>query len=495
MHLKVILYIFYLMKSLEQRRKHASEIYDQGREAVINYIVELEIKIEMLDERLKRLEAIIHKDSHNSSLPPSSDGLNHYPKNSREKSNRSPGGQKGHSGSTLKRSSTPDTVIVYPVYKCSQCGCSLKKVEPTDRDIRQVMDIPPLKLTVTEHQSESKTCPHCGTTTQASFPEGITKAVQYGENIKTVGVYLMHYQLLTSKRTTEAIEDLFRFKVSEGSLFNWAKELSQGLESSYKSIKEHVISSPVVHFDETGIACDTQLHWLHVACTPDATFLAAHPKRGGVAMDTIGIIPMFKGTAVHDMWASYFKYDFKHGICNAHIIRELTFAFEEYKQLWAQQLKKLLQKMNTIVERYCESGKTALNSQTLRRYEKLYDKIISKGLRKNPRLFGRPHKRGRVKQSKVRNLLDRLRDHRKSVLAFLYDFTIPFTNNLAERDLRMTKVKLKISGCFRSDDGAERYAHIRSYLSTTKKNGVVAFDAISTAFKGNPFTLKPYYAE
>ncbi len=495
MLIKVILDIFHPMKSLEQRRKHASEIFDQGREAVVNYIVELEIKIEMLDERLKRLEAILHKDSHNSSLPPSSDGLNHYPKSSREKSNHSPGGQKGHPGSTLKRSSTPETVIVYSVDKCSRCGCSLKKVAPTDHDIRQVMDIPLLKLTITEHQSESKTCPHCGTTTQASFPEGITKAVQYGENIKTVGVYLMQYQLLTSRRTTEAIKDLFRFNVSEGSLFNWSKELSKGLEASSESIKGHIIEQPVVHFDETGINCNTQLRWLHVACTSDATLYSAHPNRGSVAMEAIGILPLFKGTAVHDMWASYFKYDYSHGICNAHIIRELTFVFEEYKQLWAQQLKKLLQKMNTIVERCRASGKTALNSQTLRRYEKLYDKIIGKALRKNPKLFGSPHKRGRVKQSKVRNLLDRLRDHRKSVLAFLYDFSIPFTNNLAERDLRMTKVKLKISGCFRSDVGAERYAHIRSYLSTTKKNGVVAFDAISNAFKGVPFRLNTYYAE
>ena len=253
------------VKSLEQKRKHASEKYDQGREAVIAYIVELETKIEILDERLKIIETRLHQDSHNSSLPPSSDRFNHYPKNSREKSNRSTGGQKDHIGSTLKMTSTPDTLIVHPVHKCLRFGCSLKKVEPTHHDIRQVIDIPPMKMIVTEHQSESKTCPHCGTRTQAAFPEGVTKSVQYGVNIKTVGVYLMQYQLLPSNRAVEAIKDLFTCKVGEGSLFNWARELSRSTESSYEAIKEHILASLVAHFDETGIECDTNLHWLHVA--------------------------------------------------------------------------------------------------------------------------------------------------------------------------------------------------------------------------------------
>jgi transposase len=319
--------------------------------------------------------------------------------------------------------------------------------------------------------------------------------VQYGVNLKTIAVYLRQYQLLSSKRTIEAIKDLFSCTVGEGSLFNWAKELSENLEESYNSIKEHVIESPVIHVDETGIACDKKLHWLHVASTSDATFYAVHPKRGSVAMDEIGIMPSYKGIAVHDMWASYFKYDFKHGICNAHIIRELTYAYEEYKQGWAQQFKELLLKSHATVERCRMRGKNALNFQTLRQYEENYGELISKGLRKNPWIRGSPHKRGRVKQSKVRNLLDRLRDHRTSILAFLYDFNIPFTNNLAERDLRMTKVKQKISGCFRSDIAADIYCRTRSYLSTTRKNGVAAFDAISNTFIGQPFILKPNYTE
>lgn len=483
------------MISYEQRCKRASDIYDQGREAVIYYIVQLEIKIEILEERIKMIEARLNQDSHNSSLPPSSDGMNHYPKNSRKKSKRSSGGQKGHNGTNLKMSSTPDTVIVHTVKKCSRCGCSLKKVESLHHDKRQVIDIPRIETTVTEHQAESKSCPHCDETTQALFPEGVTKAVQYGINIKTVTVYLRQYQLLSSKRTIEAIKDLFSCTVGEGTLFNWAAELSELLEVPYNSIKEHVLKSRVINVDETGIACDTKLNWLHVASTPDATFLAAHPKRGLVAMNEIGILPSYKGIAVHDMWASYFKYGFKHAICNAHIIRELTYAHEEYNQGWARQLKELLLKIHATVERYRIKGKNALNSHKFRQYEESYVALVSKGLRKNPWVRGSPHKRGRVKQSKVRNLLDRLRDHRASVLAFLYDFNIPFTNNLAERDLRMTKVKLKISGCFRSDISADVYCRTRSYLSTTRKNSIAAFDAISNTFNGQPFILKPNYAE
>ncbi|MEI7813136.1 MAG: IS66 family transposase [Ignavibacteria bacterium] len=484
------------MINLTERRKHASDIYDQGRESVINYIIELELKIEMLDERLKKLESGLHMDSHNSSLPPSGDVMNHhFPKNIKEKSRRPTGGQKGHSGSTLKRSSAPDTIIVHQVHKCTECGSSLKKVEPTGCDIRQVIDIPPIQLTVTEHQTEKKVCPNCGITTQALFPEGITRPVQYGINIKSIGLYLMNYQLLTSRRTKEAFEDLFRVSISEGSLFNWVDEFTKGLEPATESIKAHIIEQPVVHFDETGIKCNNHLKWLHVAGTTDATYLVAHPKRGIIAMDDIGILPLFKGTAIHDMWASYFRYDINHGICNAHIIWELTFACEEYGQKWAEQLKELLLKMNIVVKRSQERGKTALNNRTLRRYEQLFDKIVSKGLRNNPRVTGPPNVRGRVKQSKVRNLLDRLRDYRKSVLAFLHDFRVPFTNNLAERDLRMTKVKQKISGCFRSDSGGDRYAVIRSYLSTTRKNGIIAFDAISNALNGFPFKFNPNYAE
>ena len=483
------------MLNYEQRLKRASDIFDQGRETVSNRLVQQDIKIEIMDERIKMLEARLNQDSHNSSLPPSSDGMNHYPKNSRKKSKRSTGGQKGHGGTTLKRSSTPDTVIVHTVNKCSRCGCSLKRVESSYNDKRQVIDIPRIETTVTEHQAETKSCPHCGEVTQASFPEYVTKAVQYGINLKTISVYLRQYQLLSSKRTIEAIKDLFACTVGEGTLFNWSTELSKHLEESYNSIKEHVIESKVINVDETGIACDKKLNWLHVASTPDATFFASHSKRGSIAMNDIGILPSYKGIAVHDMWASYFKYDFKHGICNAHIIRELTYAYEEFKQGWAQKLKELLLKSHLYVERCRMRGKSALNSHKLRQYEESYGKLIRKGLRKNPWVRGSPHKRGRVKQSKVRNLLDRLRDHRAYVLAFLYDFNIPFTNNLAERDLRMTKVKLKISGCFRSDIAADVYCRTRSYLSTTRKNGIAAFDAISDTFNGHPFIFQPNYAE
>ena len=476
------------MKDIERTRKTIVESCNTNPEAIADLVMNLIARIEAL-------EAQIHQDSHNSNLPPSSDGFKRYPKNMRVKSKRRSGGQHGRDGSTLKRTSTPDITIIHPVDECAQCGHSLKKVVSTHHHRRQVMDIPPLNMIVTEHQTEVKSCPHCGETTSAEFPHGVTKAVQYGVNLKTIGVYLMQHQLLSSKRTVEAINDLFCCPIAEGSLFHWANEVSERLEGSYKAIKEHVIASDVIHTDETGIACKSQLHWLHVACTSDATFYAPHLKRGALALNDIGILPLFKGTAVHDMWASYFKYPCAHSICNAHIIRELTFAFEEHHQRWAEDLKKLLLNIHHTVERSRAKGNQFLDVRTLRRYQQLYDTLVNKGLRKHPRLRGSPNKRGRVKQSKVRNLLDRLRDHRESVLAFMYNFEIPFTNNLAERDLRMTKVKLKISGCFRSIVGAEIYCRIRSYISTARKNAIAPFDAIANAFFGKPFILKPIYAE
>ncbi len=483
------------MITIEQRRKLASDIYDQGREAVVDHIVKLELKIESMEDRLQRIEALLNQNSHNSSLPPSSDKFTKFSKNSRPKSKRAPGGQTGHAGSTLTRSATPDVVVIHAVHECTECGRSLKKVTTTEYQSRQVMDIPPINLTVTEHRVENKSCPHCGESTQAAFPASVTKAVQYGVNLKSFAVYLMQYQLLASKRASEAIKDLVGCTISEGSLFNWAIEFSAATDVSYASIKDHVAAAAVIHTDETGIACDTHLEWLHVASTNDATFLAAHPKRGSVAMNAIGILPRFKGTAIHDMWSSYFKFDFKHGICNAHIIRELTFAYEEYKQRWAHKLKRLLLKIHDTVERSRLKGKNSLDVRTLHRYIEQYESLVRNGMKKNPWLRGSPHKRGRKKQSKVRNLLDRLHDFQESVLAFMVDFSVPFTNNLAERDLRMTKVKVKISGCFRSQVGVKIYCRIRSYLSTVRKNGLVAFDAIASAFNHQPFIFKQNYAE
>lgn len=484
------------MITIEQRRKRASDIYDQGREAVVNHIVELELKIESMDDRLRRIEALLNQDSHNSSKPPSSDMTKNYSNGSKKKSPRSSGGQHGHEGSTLKRSATPDLIVRHSVDECMQCGHSLTKVKAHSIKKRQVIDVPPITPVVTEHQAESKSCPHCGEVSHAPFPSAIPKAVQYGETIKAIASYLMQYQLVPAARTREFLNDILRCPVSEGSLFAWSADLAEQSAPTYAAIQQMVIASPVIHSDETGVNCDKKNYWFHVATTQLATFLSVHPKRGKDAMDDIGVLPNFRGTAVHDMWASYFRYkDIRHAVCNAHLLRELTFALEEFKQRWAGKLITLLCHIHTVVERRRGSDITLLDERTLKSNRDHYDHLVALGLRKNPRHRGSPHVRGRVKQSKVRNLLERLRDHADAVLLFMYDFTVPFTNNLAERDLRMSKVKMKISGCFRSASAAGVYCRIRSYISTVSKHGLNIFHAIVSAFNGRPFIPKNIYAE
>lgn len=484
------------MITLEERRKRASDIYDQGREAVVNHIVELELKIESMDDRLKRIEALLNQDSHNSHKPPSSDRTKSYSDVPKKKSSRSPGGQHGHEGSTLKRVAEPDTIIRHTVSECTTCGHSLTTVNAHGIKRRQVIDLPPITRVVTEHEAESKLCPQCGEVSHAAFPAEATKAVQYGARIKAIACYLLQHQLVPAARTKEFLTDILGCPVSEGSLFAWSEDLAEASAPAYEAIQRLVTASPVIHNDETGVNCDKTNHWFHVASTDEATFLTVHPKRGKDAMDTAGVLPDFTGTAVHDMWASYFRYkEIRHSVCNAHLIRELTFAYEEFKQGWAKRLITLLCHIHTLVERRRAAKILMLDDRTLKRYHARYDHLVAYGLRKNPRHRGSPHVRGRVKQSKVRNLLERLCDHSGAVLLFMYDFSVPFTNNLAERDLRMSKVKMKISGCFRSMASAAIYCRIRSYISTAAKQGVNIFHVITSAFNGRPFIPKNSYAE
>lgn len=475
------------MEINQHAREKILKVYEQGCEAVVTLVATLTIEIEELKERIKTLEAQLTQDSHNSHQPPSSDGLKRITKNVRPKSERSSGGQRGHQGTTLTMVTIPDHIEKHSVEECQQCGHSLKRVRARSVQRRQVFDIPKPRIEVTEHQCEVKECPHCGATTTAPFPTGVTKAAQYGNTIKSVGTYLMQYQLLPSERTQAALEDLFGCSVSEGTLFNWANDLHVSLESHEQTVKEQLMKAPVLHNDETGLFCQQKLQWLHVASTPTLTHLQVHPKRGTQAMDAIGILPEFTGTAIHDSWKPYFAYACAHSICNAHLIRELTFAYEQDHQRWAKNFSELLLRIHDKVEDARQQNQAALAPRTLRHFERQYDTLLTRGLRSNPRQRGSPHRRGRKKQTKTRNLLERLRDHRRAVLAFMYDFRVAFTNNQAERDLRMAKVKQKISGTFRSPQGAEIFCRIRGYLSTARKNAVSAFDALARAFARDPF--------
>lgn len=464
-------------------------------ERAADILVSMAAALTLLEERVTHLERQLKQDSHNSNKPPSSDGLKRITKSTRPKSNRPSGAQDGHKGTTLKMVATPHRSLRHSVPACKACGRSLRTVKPTALDRRQVFDIPAPRVEVTEHQCETKECPHCGVTTTASFPSGVTKATQYGTNLKSFAMYLMQYQLIPAQRTHEALEDLFGCSIAEGSLFNWTKELHTILETPEQSVKEQLRHESVIHADETGMVCEQKLHWLHVSSTERLTSYGLHPKRGTEAMNAIGILPEFQGTVIHDSWKPYFSYNCTHSVCNAHIIRELIFAFEENRQLWASDFKELLLRINHRVERARGEGNSFLPPRTLHHFERQYDHLLWLALRRNPRQRGSPHRRGRKKQTKTRNLVERLRDYRSAVLAFMYDFRVAFTNNQAERDLRMAKVKQKISGTFRSWSGAEMFCRIRGYISTARKNTLSAFDALSHAFLGDPFIPQPLLAE
>ena len=498
-----------IVKTPALTREQCYAIYDRGREETVDFILSLLTtiatmqeqiasltdKVEKLEARNRQFESQIGKDSHNSHKPPSSDGLKRIVKSNRTKSNKPSGGQNGHQGTTLAMVETPDHVVTHSVSECTRCGCHLHGVAPRVIHRRQVFDIPPMRVSATEHRAEEKECPHCGSKNVAPFPDGVTKVAQYGTQLKATTLLLSHYQLVPSKRLREALQELFGCAISEGTIYNWSRKLHASLKKTEETIKEQIRASKVIHADETGIYRDVKLHWLHVASTEKLTSYALHSKRGRAAIDAVGILPEYQGTVIHDCWSPYFHYSFKHGICNAHILRELTFAHEEDNQPFAQELKTLMLRILKVVNRARDGLRSSISPATIRAYEQEYDRCLALGFRDNRLCEGTPNKRGRPKQTKTYNLLERLRLHREAVLAFMYDFEIPFTNNLGERDLRMFKVKQKISGTFRSLEGAETFCRVRGYISTVRKNGVRLVDAVKNALEGNPFTPAPNYAE
>jgi len=382
----------------------------------------------------------------------------------------------------------PDHITIHRVSICKGCGRSLERVPASGYEKRQVFELPPIKVEVAEHRAEKKLCPHCGHLNKALFPEEVQQPVQYGPHLKAIAVYLSQYQLLPYERTRELFADLFDHQLSQATLVNANKSCYEILEPVEEKIKEQVITSAVVHFDETGLHINGKREWLHVASTERLTFYALHAKRGCEAMDEIGILPKFQGTAVHDFWKPYFKYLCQHALCNAHHLRELTCILEQDKQDWPQDMIDLLLRIKKNVEER-KAIANQLDPTQIKSFEERYEEIIEKGLAEDPlpTLQNQPKKRGRKKQSKAKNLLDRLKEYRRQTLAFMYNFSIPFDNNQGEQDIRMMKVQQKISGTFRSVQGAKTFCRIRGYISTVRKNSLSVINAIQAVFQGNPF--------
>jgi len=417
----------------------------------------------------------LNLNSTNSSKPPASDP--NREKRPKRKTGKKTGGQKGHVGTTLKKVDDPDKVEVIKIDRRKLPAGQYRQV---GFDSRQVFDID-ISRVVTEYRAQILEDAK-GNRFVASFPEGVTKAVQYGTGMKAHSVYMSQFQLVPYNRIQDYFADQLHIPVSEGSIFNFNKEAFRFLDDFESRVKNQLAASAFAHADETGINIGGKRHWLHCVSNDGWTLYYPHKKRGTDAMNDMGILPKFKGTLCHDHWKPYYKYDCTHALCNAHHLRELTRAWEQDGQHWAQQMKELLETINATVT---DAG-GALNAKESKKYRLKYRALIKQAEIECPEP-SRPKKkgkRGRIKKTKSRNLLERLRDYEQDVLRFMDNNYVSFSNNLGENDIRMTKVQQKISGCFRSIDGAQIFCRVRSYLSTCRKQGVKASQALDLLFSG-----------
>lgn len=445
--------------------------------------------------RIEELERRQAKDSHNSSKPPSSDGLGRKVGKQRKKSGKQSGGQRGHQGHTLMQVQTPDSVVLHRPRQCEACQCDLQQEPGTVRERRQVHDVPDLRLQVQEHRLEEICCPACQHLTRGTFPISVEAPVQYGPRVQAVAVYLSQFQLLPLGRTCEALEDLYHCQVSEASVVSWITEAARHLEPTIEHLKRLLIAGSLQHCDETGIRIKGLLHWVHVNSTRWLTVYSWHCKRGKEALQAIGIWPRFRGRAMHDRWVSYDQYACAHSLCGAHLLRDCVYVAEQEKQPWAQEMFDHLITMAKSAEQWRAQGARSIPKEVRDPLLAQYFAILASGFAAHaaqapPMSRTVPKKKnGRKKQEASKNLLDALLKRADQILCFLDDLSVPFTNNLAERDLRMIKVQQKISGTFRSPEGATAFCIIRSYLSTMRKQGRSMLGALAAVFVGSPFPI------
>ena len=431
-----------------------------------------------LTNEIMELKAKLNKNSKNSNKPPSSDGPKKGTvKNSRTPSGKNTGGQPGHEGKTKPLASSPDTVLVLkPKEECS-CGGQII-LNSENYTVRQVVDVVLPKTIVTEYQANEGTCNECGKIHKASFPEGVSGVVSYGDNIQAMITYLNTYHLIPVKRTTELVKDIFGIDISQGTVIRSGNEAYEKLDPAEKRLKEEIIDSEVAGFDETGMRVTGKNHWMHVASTETCTVYSIHEKRGSQAMDDMGILPLFTGTAIHDHLKSYYRYLCAHGECNQHHLRHLQYLYENLNCNWAGEMLLLLIKIKKHVDltKLFNKGRKEVSSlvqEDVEIYENKYREILSNA-----------HITMEKAPIESQRMIKRLSKYEEETLLFMYDFSVPFTNNLSERDLRMPKAKQKISGGFRTKEGADAFARIRGFVSTVKKRSKNVMDGMVAIFKG-----------
>lgn len=471
------------MDKLQQLREENKQLKQENKE--------LRQRLVAAETKIKQLVELLGQNSRNSNWPSSHDKSRPKPnpKSLRQKTGRKAGGQEGHKGHTLKFNPEPDVIERHRPTECAHCHGSLaENIVASDVAKRQVVDLPPLRFVTIEHQAETVVCPCCGEVTTGQFPSGVTNPVQYGSQVKRLAVYLRNEQFIPYERSRQLLADLFALPISPGSLQNFLAVAAENVKPATEAIKAALIHAEVGHADETGFYINGQRHWLHTVGTETLTYYQPHQNRGQKATNAIGILPAFTGTLVHDAWATYFVYQqLVHALCNAHHLRDLTAIVENDQQQWAALMIRCLLSAKQLVDDASRAGETDLPADQLERIHQLYDAIVALGLAENPLPDTRPPpaKRGRPKKTKARNLVERFDDHKEAVLRFVHDFKVPFDNNLAERDIRMMKVQQKISGCFRSWQGAEQFCLLRTYISTIRKQGLNVWQALGSLFDGD----------
>ena len=451
---------------------------------LMKQVEEMTSQIAILTGRVSELEARLNMNSSNSSKPPSSDGYaKPAPKSLRRKSGRKPGGQPGHPGTTLTRAAEPDEIRECTPTHCA-CGRNVENDLVHHVECRQVFDLPEKLFFVTEYRLVAKRCAGCGQVVCADAPPEAPAPVQYGPRFRAVMVYLRNYQLLPYQRLSQLFRDIFGAPVSKRTIESAQQQAYEALAPFEQEVRRQLERASVLHADETGMRVDGKRQWFHTLSTLLLTLYQAHAKRGGEAIEDSGVIPAFKGVLVHDCWGPYFHYGDQHALCGAHLLRELIGISENDGYRWAHELAVLLEMMADITKAL--EGRP-LSEPLKRWFEQTYDDILYRGQHDLPPPQKTPGKRGRVKKSKAANLHERLVTHRESVLRFLNSPLVPFTNNLAERDIRMVKLREKTSGCSRTFSGAATFARIRGYISTSAKQGKNLLQNIQDALSQNPW--------
>lgn len=442
--------------------------------------------IEQVQQQVHALQERVDTESHTSHVPPSSDRFVRQPKRLGQKSGKKAGGQPGHQGTTLHWHASPDDVIVHPVTRCAPCQQDLQTSAALQRDRRHVVDVPPARVWVVEHQAEQKPCPACQQITVACFPAEVAAPLHDGPRLGAMAVSLVHQHLLPWGRACDILGDVLGAPLSEGTLANLIERCAETVQPVKEQITQALTTVEVVHQDETGLSVSGQRHWLHVAWTEHLTHDAGHPKRGKAALEAIGILLRCRGTSVHDGWRASFHSRCLHALCLVHLVREVTSLAEEKGLVWAADLIALVLDRNAATDQARADGLAALHALEVADWQAHVVAIVAQADATTPSAHAPPGHKGRVTQRAARTLLDRVLGQQQAVLAFLPRLVVPFDTNHAERDVRMVNVQQTVSGSFRSQAGAVALCRIRGSVSTVRTHGLHLLNALEATVRGHP---------